>query len=88
LITSFFKALEERLAQGFWFRRGLAATVLAFCWHLTDWGASFAEKALTSKADLMAVAAVIGAVAAIPLGLLTLLFNKYVEGRNDVGNGS
>lgn len=63
--------------------------VLVFTWHLSDWGAEFAGKALLSKADLMGVAAVIGAVAAIPLGLLTLLFNKYVEGRSgDVGNGS
>jgi ABC-type nitrate/sulfonate/bicarbonate transport system permease component len=82
-VTRFFEWIETRLAQGLWFRRGLAIAVLAFTWHLTDWGSLYAQQALTLKADLMAVAAVIGAVAAIPLGLLTLLFNKYVEGRSD-----
>ncbi len=82
-MTAFFVWLETRLKEGMWFRRGLALAVLAFTWHLTDWGAAFAQQALTLKADLMACAAVIGAVAAIPLGLLTLLFNKYVEGRAD-----
>lgn len=64
-----------------WFRRGLAIAVLCYTFKLTEWGARYAQLALDQKADLMGIAAIIGAVAAIPLGLLTLVFNKYNEVR-------
>lgn len=70
-----------------WFRRALAIAVLMFTFRLTTWGANYAMLAIATDKDLMGVAAVIGAVAAIPLGLLTLLFNKYEEKRqNDSEN--
>lgn len=71
----------------YWFRRGLACSVLFYTFHLTNWGAKFAEKALSEKADLVGTAGILTALAAIPLGLLTLVFNKYTETKtNDSGN--
>lgn len=67
----------------FWFRRFLALATLGFCYRLTEWAAWFSQEALTNKADLIGTAGIVTAVAAIPLGMLTLLFNKYTEVRND-----
>lgn len=66
-----------------WFRRCLAIAVLLYTFRLTNWGAQYAMLALGTGADLMGVAAIIGAVAAIPLGLVTLVFNKYNEKRTN-----
>ncbi len=81
MITRTFEWVEERLDRGAWFRRGLAAATLVLAFSLTAWGMKFADSALMAKADLMGVAAVIGAVAAIPLALLTMLFRGYVDSR-------
>jgi hypothetical protein len=59
------------------FRRGLIIAILLFTYRLTTWGMQYADKALLAGADLLGVAAILGAVAAMPLGILTLLFNKY-----------
>jgi hypothetical protein len=64
-----------------WFRRALIIAVLCFTFRLTTWGANYAVMALSLDKDLVGAAAIIGAVAAIPLGLLTMLFNKYEEKR-------
>lgn len=80
-MTSIFLWIEERLDNGMWFRRGLAVTTVWLTFSLTNWAAQYAEKALATKAALLDVAAVITAVAGIPLALLTLLFNKYIDGR-------
>lgn len=82
MITAAFKWVEARLDEGAWFRRGLAVTTVVLIFQLTSWAARFAQQALETKADLMATAAVIGAVAGVPLALLTLLFNKYAESRS------
>jgi hypothetical protein len=74
--------LETRLEEGAWFRRGIAVAVLVLTYRLTEWAARFAEKALAAKADLLATAATITAVAGVPLALLTLLFNKYATSRS------
>jgi hypothetical protein len=73
--------LETRLEEGAWFRRGIAVATIVLTFQLTTWAARFAEAALAAKADLMAVAATIGAVSGVPLALLTLLFNKYTDSR-------
>lgn len=78
--------LFDRFLGQRWFRRALIVVVLIFTFRLTTWGANYAMLALTTDKDLMGVAAVIGAVAAIPLGLLTMLFNKYEEKRNNDDN--
>lgn len=59
------------------FRRALILAILWFTYRLTTWGMTFADHALSIGADLLGVAAILGAVAAMPLGILTLLFNKY-----------
>lgn len=84
-VTHAFVWLETRLDEGLWFRRGLAITTIIITVQMTTWAASFANAALTSKADLMGVAAVIGAVSGVPVVLLTILFNKYVEARAKEG---
>ena len=82
MITGAFKWIETRLDEGAWFRRGLAVTTVVLTFQLTTWAARFAEHAMEAKADLMATAAVIGAVAGVPLALLTMLFNRYAESRS------
>lgn len=79
----------DKVVGPFWFRRGLALAVLVFTFRLTNWGAQYAMMALMGpeKVDLLGVAGVITAVAAIPLGLITLVFNKYNEMKaNDSSN--
>lgn len=81
MLTKAFQWVETRLEEGAWFRRGLAVSTVILTFQLTTWAAKFAESALAAKADLMAVAATIGAVSGVPLALLTLLFNKYSDSR-------
>lgn len=47
--------------------------------RLMDWTWAFASTALAKGTDLMGVAAVIAAVAAVPQALLTLATTKYAE---------
>ena len=47
--------------------------------RMMDWTWAFASTAMVKGSDLMGVAAVIAAVAAVPQALLTLATNKYVE---------
>lgn len=72
---------EDRLYSGSYFRRGLAVAVLILTYKLTEWGMMFANIALNKDSDLVGTAAVITAVSGIPVALLTLLLNKYVETR-------
>lgn len=83
MLKKVLEGLELRLERGLWFRRGLAIVVMVLVFRLTTWGMHYAQQALDGKAALLDVAAVITAVAGIPVALLTLLFNKYVENRND-----
>lgn len=82
-VTRAFEWIETRLDAGAWVRRGIAVFTLFETYWLTKWGASYASLALSEKADLMGIAATIGAVAGIPLALLTLLFKSYVESRKE-----
>lgn len=80
-VTSLFLWIEERLDKGAWFRRALAVVAILMTWSLTQWASGFAERALLAKVSLLDTAALITAVAGIPIGLLTVLFNKYVDSR-------
>lgn len=82
-VTAAFEWIETRLDAGAWVRRGIVAFTIIETYRLTNWGARYADLALTSKADLTGAAATIGAVAGIPLALLTLLFKSYVESRKE-----
>lgn len=77
-ITSFFEWAETRLDEGGWVRRAylVAATVLA--WKVTHWSMSFAE---TTKLAGVDAAAVIAAVGAPVMAVLTFAFNSYLESR-------
>lgn len=76
------ETLFNKLLGLCWFRRSLVIAILVFTFSLTGWAARFAQEALNQKADLVGTAGIIAAVAAAPLGLLTLMFNNYVEKRN------
>lgn len=74
------------LGKGFerhrWFRRGLALATLVLVFRMTTWSMGFAEAALLAKQSLLDAAALITAVGALPVGILTLLYSKYEDGRN------
>lgn len=65
-----------------WIRVVLLGAVLWIALDLTRWAMAFASTALATKADLMGAAAVVGAVSAAPIAILTLLLTKYMEMRN------
>lgn len=67
-------------------RVALLVGMFYFAWNLTYWAESFASTALYQLAqgktiEWMGIAATIGAVAAAPIGLMTLLLNKYMDMR-------
>lgn len=64
-----------------WFSRLLVLAQFYFAWRLLDWSWAFASTSLAKGSDLMATAAVIGAVAAAPQALLMLATNRYMEMR-------
>lgn len=64
-----------------WIRVALLGAVLWIALDLTRWATAFASTALATKADLMGAAAVVGAVSAAPIAILTLLLTKYMEFR-------
>lgn len=77
MISKIFSGVERFVSD--WLTEALVVAVIALAVKLTAWSAQYADTALVAKADLMGVAAVIAAVAAAPLGILTLLLNKYSE---------
>lgn len=64
------------------FSRGLIVAVFWMAWRFSEWSWAFAGTAIAQeKPDLTGAAAVIGAVGVLPLGLVTLAVNKYMEMR-------
>lgn len=72
--------IGQQLDAG-WFSRILVAIQIWFAWDLLLWSKAFASTALANGADLTGAAANVAAVAAAPLGLVTLAVNKYMEMR-------
>lgn len=66
-----------------WIRVALLGAVLYTALRLSEWAMAFASTALATKADLMGAAAVVGAVSAAPIAILSLLLSKYMEFRKD-----
>jgi hypothetical protein len=62
-----------------WFGEALLVFVLGYTVKLTTWAASYADLAMANKAPLVDTAAAIGAVAGIPIAMLTLALNKYLD---------
>jgi hypothetical protein len=78
ILTKFFEWIETRLDKGAWFRRlyVIAATVLT--WQVTLWAMRFAE---VSTKDGFQIAAIIGAVAAVPGAVVAFGFQQYLNSR-------
>ena len=75
-----FTWIAKALDAGWWARL-MVAFQFWFCYFIVDWSMAFGSTALSTKADLLGAAAVIGAVAAIPQALLMMATNKYMEMR-------
>lgn len=79
-ITDIILWVERRLDEGRWFRRiyVVAATVLT--WMVTAWAMRYAE-ANASRPGID-VAAVIGAVSAVPGAVVAFAFQNYMASRS------
>lgn len=78
-VNAFFVWIEQRLEIGYWFRRiyVIAATVLV--WMVTAWAMRYAEaNAMRPGID---VAAVIGAVSAVPGAVVAFAFQQYMSNK-------
>lgn len=62
-----------------WFGEALIVFTAVLALKLTFWGQQFAGLALAAKADMMGTAAIIGAVAGIPVAILGMVLNKYID---------
>lgn len=79
-VSAFIEWVERRLDEGKWFRRGyvIAATVLT--WQVTLWAMRFAE--LNAAKPGLDVAAIIGAVSAVPGAVVAFAFQQYMASRS------
>lgn len=78
-VTQVFEWVETRLDRGAWFRRFyvIAATVLV--WTVTRWAMHYAE--MNAARPGIDVAAVIGAVSAVPGAVVAFAFQQYMASR-------
>lgn len=78
-ITQALMWVETRLDKGKWFRRiyVVAATVLT--WLVTAWAMRYAE--MNAARPGIDVAAVIGAVSAVPGAVVAFAFQQYMQQR-------
>lgn len=79
MLTRAFKWVETRLEEGAWFRRLYVVAATCLLWRTTLWAMGYAE-ANASRPGLD-VAAVIGAVSAVPGAIVTFAFNQYLTTR-------
>lgn len=78
---SFLGKLNYWLENGWWSRM-MMVTLFWIAIDITAWSQAFASTALAIPGkDLLAVAGIIAAVSAAPLGLLTLSLNTYMNMR-------
>lgn len=79
MFTKFLDFIDKRLKDtSLDFILG-AGVVIYLVFRLTDWGMLYANAALAKGSDLTGTAAVIAAVAGIPVALLTMVFSTYVK---------
>lgn len=64
-----------------WFGELFIIFVCYIAVRLTTWGMWFADRALDKGSDLTGAAAILAAVGALPLGLLTLVATNYIKMR-------
>lgn len=78
-ITRAFMWVEARLDEGKWFRRIYVVAATALVWSVTLWSMRYAEmNAIRPGID---VAAVIGAVSAVPGAVVAFAFQQYMQQR-------
>ena len=80
-MASFLATFSKELLNSGAIRLALVGGIFFLTWELTAWSMAFGSTALAMKADLTGASLVIAASAAAPVGLLTLLANKYLETR-------
>lgn len=78
-ITPIFKWVETRLDEGAWFRRIYLIAATSLMWKTTMWAQGFAE--VNASHDGLQVAAIIGAVSAVPGVISSFAFKQYLESR-------
>lgn len=80
-VTAIIMWVEARLDEGKWFRRiyVVAATVLT--WQVTWWAMRYAE--VNAARPGIDVAAVIGAVSAVPGAVVAFAFQQYMAARGN-----
>lgn len=62
-----------------WFGEALLVFIVGYTVRLTLWAMQFADMALAAKASLVDTGAAIAAVAGIPIAMLGLVLNKYLD---------
>lgn len=78
-VTRCFEWVERRLEEGKWFRRLYVVAASGLMWQVTIWAMRYAEaNASRSGVD---IAAVIGAVSAVPGAIVAFAFKQYMESR-------
>ena len=78
-MTRWFRWVETRLEEGAWFRRIYVGLATCLVWNTTLWAQSFANA--NAHRPGIEVAAIIGAVAAIPGLIVTFAFNQYLQAK-------
>ena len=79
-MRAFLSAVSAILDDG-WFSRILVFFQFWFCYFIVDWSMAYASTSLATGKDLLATAAVIGAVSGVPQGLLMMAPNAYMQMR-------
>ena len=80
MVKKYLTPIEDFLDRG-WMSRFFLVAQFYLAYFMVDWAMAFGSTALSTKADLLGAAAVIGSVAAVPQALLMLATNKYMEMR-------
>ena len=79
MITRAFEWLELRLERGQWFRRLYIMFASGLLWQTTLWAMKFAE--VNADRPGIEVAAIVGAVSAIPGTVAAFAFKQYAESK-------
>lgn len=79
MITEALTWIENRLDQGAWFRRFYVIAASVLTWQVTLWAMHYAE--MNAARPGIDVAAVIGAVSAVPGAVVAFAFQQYLISR-------
>lgn len=82
--TKLLKWAETRMDEGAWFRRFYVVAATVLTWQVVSWSFQFSREALAAKADLLGVAAVIGAIGTIAAAVQGFAFKQYLDSKKEV----